>query len=256
MSLIAPPPLLTHTRDRQQPAAGSPPSFELPAIAFFGRSFGEYCRMFDLDPAELRQRPVLDVAAGPSAFTAEACRLGIDAVAVAPLYGSEPAELTRRVEADLQKMITRMRGQPGCFRFRSFPSFAAAERDRRAAAQRFLEDYRNQAGHGRYFGAALPQLPFLDSTFDLVLCAHLLFIYSRQFDYAFHLAACRELMRVARDEVRIHPVCGPDGRPFSDLERLTSDLATVGIEARVVMVDYEFFVGSDSTLILTHRASK
>ena len=64
---------------------------ELPSISFFGRSLDEYVRFFSLDIDELRGRPVLDVAGGPSSFTAEACRRGIDAVADDPLYGSTPA---------------------------------------------------------------------------------------------------------------------------------------------------------------------
>lgn len=59
-----------------------------------------------------------------------------------------------------------------------------------------LEDYEAHFVHGRYFGAALPRLPFFDRTFHVVLCAHLLFIHAAQFDYAFHLAAGRELVRV------------------------------------------------------------
>ena len=53
---------------------------------------------------------------------------------------------------------------------------------------------------------ALPRLPFFDGAFDLVLCAHLLFIYARRFDFAWHLAACQELVRVSAGEVRLHPV--------------------------------------------------
>ncbi|WP_221032023.1 methyltransferase [Actomonas aquatica] len=228
------------------------PVFERPAVAFFGRSLAEYVQFFDLDVDALRGRSVLDVAAGPSSFTAEARRGGVEAVAVDPLYARNPADLERQVAQDYEHMFERMRtGQnSGRFRFKSFASVDEAEADRRRAAKRFLGDFAAHREHGRYFGAALPKLPFLDGAFDVVLCAHLLFIYPALFDFAFHLAACRELMRVARDEVRIHPVCGADGQPYPQLGDLIGELGESGVEAREVPVDYEFFAGATTMLVL------
>jgi hypothetical protein len=252
---------------------------ELPSISFFGRSLDEYVRFFSLDIDELRGRPVLDVAAGPSSFTAEACRRGIDAVAVDPLYGSTPATLATHVQLDYAKMFTQMRAKPGLFKLGAikgdkvrgndrntparasarasayFSSIDAAEVERRAAAQRFLADYEAHFVHSRYIGASLPKLPFFDGAFDLVLCAHLLFTYSRTFDFDWHLAACRELARVSAGEVRIHPICGLDGRRYGELPRLRRELLARGIRSDVVEVDYEFFVGSDSMLVLNPATS-
>lgn len=248
---------------------------ELPSISFFGRSLDEYVRFFALEIDKLRGRPVLDVAAGPSSFTAEACRRGIDAVAVDPLYGSTPATLATHVQLDYAKMFTQMRAKPRLFKLGAlrtdktqsgnrrantrasgyFSSIDAAEIERRAAAQRFLADYEAHFVHSRYIGASLPKLPFLNGAFDLVLCAHLLFTYSRTFDFDWHLAACRELARVSAGEVRIHPVCGPDGRRYDELNRLRRELLARGITSEVVDVDYEFFVGSDSMLVLNPTPS-
>jgi hypothetical protein len=86
-----------------------------------------------------------------------------------------------------------------------------------------------------------------------VLCAHLLFVYAKRFDFAFHLEACRELVRVSRDEVRIHPVVGLGGKPYAGLDPLRSALAAEGIASNVVPVNYEFFAGSDSMLVLRRR---
>ncbi len=229
------------------------PSFELSSVAFFGRSLAEYARFFPLDLPALRGRAVLDVAAGPSAFTAEANRLGVRATAVDPLYGCSAETLSAHVRLDYARTLTKMRAKPGIFRLKSFVSLDEAEADRRAAAATFMADYEAGFLDNRYVGGSLPRLPFADASFDLVLCAHLLFIYERLFDYEFHLAACRELVRVSKGAVRIHPVCGPDGHPYRELVRLRSDLAEQGIETRVDRVDYEFFHGSDSTLVLTQR---
>lgn len=231
----------------------SSPSFELSSVAFFGRSLAEYARFFPLNPDALRGCAVLDVAAGPSAFAATANRLGIRVTAVDPLYGCAPDTLAAHVRLDYARTLAQMRAKPEIFRLKSFASLDEAERDRRAAAEAFLADYEAGFLDNRYVGGALPRLPFADASFDLVLCAHLLFIYERLFDYAFHLAACRELARVSRGEVRIHPVCGPDGRPYRELARLRADLAADGIASRVEAVDYEFFRGSATTLVLATR---
>src|SRR4051812_34110924 len=149
--------------------AHPPPEIDLPSVSFFGRTLAEYAQFFSLDVPALRGRAVLDVAAGPSSFTAEACRQRIDAVAVDPLYGCSVEALSTHVQIDYERMFAQMRAKPGLFRFKSFPSIDAAESDRRIAAQRFLTDYAAHFVHGRYVGAALPRLPFLDRAFDLVL---------------------------------------------------------------------------------------
>ena len=223
---------------------------ELPTVSFFGRTFEEYTRFFALDPAALRRRAVLDVAAGPSSFTAEAGCHGIDAVAVDPLYGHGGGQLAARVREDYRRMFAQMRAKRHLFRLKSFKSFAAAEADRRLAAARFLADFDGNGRHGRYVRAELPVLPFLDQSFSLVLCAHLLFIYADRFDYEWHLNACLELVRVSAGEVRIHPVCSAAGRTYAELDRLRADLAARGIRSDIVPVRYEFFAGADSMLVL------
>jgi hypothetical protein len=237
------------------PKAAPTSEIDLPSVSFFGRSLAEYTQFFALDVATLRGRDVLDVAAGPSSFTAEACARKINAVAVDPLYGAAVGTLASRVEADYQQMFAQMRAKPRLFRLKAFPSFDAAEADRRGAAQRFLTDYDTHFIHNRYVGGTLPRLPFFDGTFDLVLCAHLLFIYANRFDHDWHLAACRELVRVSAEEVRIHPLCGADGKPYPGLARLRRELRESGIASEVRAIDYEFFTGSNSMLVLRKDAS-
>jgi hypothetical protein len=230
---------------------------DLPAVSFFGRTLAEYARFFALDVPALRGRDVLDVAAGPSSFTAEACARRIDAVAVDPMYGHTPDKLTAQVHADYPTMFAKMRANPGLFRLgeQGFETLGDAEADRQLAAQRFLTDYETHFAHGRYVGGSLPRLPFFDGTFDLVLCAHLLFTYALRFDFDWHVAACRELVRVTADEVRIHPLCGLDGRPYPKLAALRRELKVGGIESEVRRVDYEFFAGSHSMLVLRRVAA-
>lgn len=228
----------------------APRELEIPSVAFFGRTLAEYAQFFALDVDALDGLAVLDVAAGPSSFTAEACRRGADAVAVDPLYGCTPEALSTHVQIDYQRVLGQMRAKPELLTFRSFGSLEEAELSRRTAAERFLADYTQHFVHNRYLGAALPHLPFLDGAFDLVLCAHLLFVYAKRFDFQFHLEACRELLRVSSGEVRIHPLVDLGGRPYYELDELRSALELEGISSEVLTINYEFFKGTDSTLIL------
>ena len=260
MPTLTSPPPLTRTQPypatpRVRPPRAGTVALDLPVVSFFGRTLEEYARFFTLDPATLRGRAILDVAAGPSSFTAEAHRHGIDAVAVDPLYNQPLPALAARIREDYARMFLQMRAKPRLFRMKAFASFDEAEADRRAAAARFLADYEGNVRHGRYVRAALPLLPFLDGAFDLVLCAHLLFIYAARFDFAWHVTACAELARVSNGEVRIHPVCGADGKPYAELDRLRAELGALGITSAVVRVNYEFFAGSSSMLVLNPKPS-
>jgi|GEM_PF-285255 Methylase involved in ubiquinone/menaquinone biosynthesis len=228
--------------------------FALPKTHFFGRDLAEYRRLFALhDAHELRAGArVLDVAAGPASFAAEASALGVNVTAVDPCYGARLETLAVLARADHARVAAQMRAKPGLLRpgATSFPDLENAIAARRAAAERFLADYETGFVVGRYVGAALPRLPFADASFDLVLCGHLLFLHAGLFDHDFHLASCRELVRVTRPggEVRLHPLCGGDGREYPRLGELLDALAAEGVTAVRVPVSGAFFHGSVATL--------
>ncbi|MCE2448991.1 MAG: hypothetical protein J4F35_11580 [Candidatus Latescibacteria bacterium] len=67
---------------------------------------------------------------------------------------------------------------------------------RRDVLTAFIADFQVATRSGRYVSACLPELPFLSASFDLVLCSHLLFLYSAEFDAEMHLSFLRELLRV------------------------------------------------------------
>ena len=253
-TLTAPPPPRP-TIESRSPFSSVTASAEHLPVRFVGRTLAEYVQCFALELSALKGRDVLDVAAGPSSFVAEACARGIDAVAVDPLYGATTEALATRVQLDQAQLVTPKRGTPELFRLKSLSSMDAAEADGRLAGQRFLADYATHFVHGRYVGGSLPRLPFFDNAFDVVLCAHLLFFQAGRFDFEWHTVACRELVRVTAGEVRIQPVCGADGRPHPKLTALRRELAAGGIESEVVRVSYEFAGGSQSMLVLRKEGS-
>src|SRR6185436_15628151 len=137
MPTLAPPPppaLDSGFRTSRSLSVAASSEIDLPSVSFFGRSLAEYVSFFALDLNALRGRDVLDVAAGPSSFVAEACARRIDAVGVDPLYGATPDELAGHVQLDYPKMFAQMRAKARLFKLKAFPSLAVAEAERRAAA--------------------------------------------------------------------------------------------------------------------------
>jgi ubiquinone/menaquinone biosynthesis C-methylase UbiE len=234
------------------------PSFSVPDIAFFGRSLAEYQVFFGIRAADFVGRRVLDIAAGPSSFAAEAACAGVDATAYDPLYRCNEHALRMRATDGLHRMFATMRTRPEMFRLRSFASLDAAEADRRRASERFLADYYTGVAVGRYVSAALPSLPCADASADLVLCGHLLFVYDDRLDLDFHIAACRELARVARAdaEVRIHPIVNLRGETSAFVAPVREALGVHGIASEIIDVDYEFFRGTTKTLVLRRGSAK
>ena len=238
--------------------ADHPGIFALPKTHFFGRDLAEYRRIFALrEERDIRPGArVLDVAAGPASFTAELTRLRRDLTVVAadPHYGARPDALATLARSDHARVAAQMRAKPGLLRPgpESFPDLENAIAARRAATERFLADYEGGFVLGRYVGAALPDLPFADASFDLVLCAHLLFLHAGLLDPAFHRAALRELLRVTAPggELRLHPLCGADGRVYPHLAEMLAELAAEGVTIERIAVRGAFFHAADATLVL------
>ncbi|MFD5464242.1 methyltransferase domain-containing protein [Kitasatospora sp. NPDC127059] len=212
------------------------------------RSFAEYRAMFALTDRDLAQR-VLDCPGGAASFVAEAGRQGIDAVAVDREYAVHREELGLLVERETSfKRDLLVRETTGWSR----SWYADADdmiRQWTANARLFRADI--AARPERYAAGALPELPFPDDSFDLVLSSHLVFSYGNRLGREAVRAALLELARVARREVRLFPVMVYDtGERYRGLERLREELAGVGIGSRVERVAYEFQPGDGEMLVL------
>ena len=85
--------------------------------------------------------------------------------------------------------------------------------------------------------------------FHMALCSHLLFLYSEQLSFDFHLAAIRELLRVA-PEVRIFPLVELNVNRSRHLDALLAHIRADGFRADVCTVDYEFQRGGHQMLHL------
>jgi len=171
--------------------------FTLDAIVLWGRSFDEYRRMFALTDADRHAR-VLGCADGPASFNADATRRGMRVTSCDPLYRCDARQIRDRIAATFDQIVDETRRNADEFVWTGETlSVDALACVRTAAMNLFLDDYKAGRREGRYVDGELPSLPFANRAFDLALCSHFLFLYTKQLSQDFHIAAVRELRRVA-----------------------------------------------------------
>jgi hypothetical protein len=225
--------------------------FTLDAVVPWGRSFDEYCRMFALSSDDLQQR-ILGCADGPASFNADATAAGLTVVSCDPLYRFTAADIRRRVAETTEVIIDQTRRNQHEFVWTSIRSIEELRELRVSAMERFLADFETGKTEGRYLDAELPKLPFDDAAFDLALCSHFLFLYSEQLSEDFHVAAIREMSRVAR-QVRVFPLLELGGARSRHIEPVIRRLKEDGFAVTVETVPYEFQRGGNQMLRLGRK---
>ena len=202
--------------------------------------------MFALTPGDFLGR-ILDCASGPSSFNSELAVEGYVIVSCDPLYSLAACEMRARIDATYDAMVANARTAREEFVWREFISPEHLGGARMAAMQRFLSDFPDGLGEGRYLAQALPHLDFHDGAFDLALCSSFLFTYTEQLSADFHVAAIREMCRVAR-AARIFPLLKAYGGPSPYLEPVLDGLCDLGYTASIREVPYEFQRGGNKML--------
>ncbi len=226
---------------------------DIDRIAFIGRTYSEYMRMFGLDETVFQGGGVLDCAAGPSSFTAEAHRSGLRATACDVLYELPVDRLIAKGKNDIELVFEKLDEVRHLYTWKYYRDMDEIISFRHASLDLFSRDYPKGLGEGRYVHAELPRLPFPDKMFSLVLASHLLFLYGDRLDLEFHQACLKELVRVSSKEVRIFPLQGLDARPYPHMDRLLAFLEAERINADVVEVPFEFQKGSNRVMRLRRK---
>ena len=225
----------------------------LDRVVFYGRILQEYQLIFNFDHDEHAGLKILDCPAGASSFTSEACRLGVDVVAVDPMFGKPAVDLLKAGEEDINHVMQGVSKSPGLFNWSFYPTLEVLRSYRMTALRRFSHDYATPGSAERYVNASLPNLLFDDESFDITLSGHFLFTYSDMLDYDFHLKALLELVRVSRIEVRVYPVVGRDGSKPGFFGDLLSSLAREGVKSELIPSRFEFQKCGGQILRLTRQ---
>lgn len=202
--------------------------------------------MFALSDVDLKGR-LLGCGDGPASFNAVATSLGASVISCDPIYRWGVPELRGRIADTYVQVLEQTRQNEHEFVWDTIPSVEALGRARMAAMEAFLTDYPVGRAAGRYVEAELPTLPFEDRSFDLVLCSHLLFLYSTQLGEPFHHASLLELCRVA-PEVRVFPLLALGGGRSPYVDGSVALLRSQGLSVSVETVAYEFQRGGNQML--------
>ncbi len=225
---------------------------ELHATVPWGRSFDEYLRMFALGESDLDRR-IIGCGDGPAAFNAEMTRRGKRVVSVDPLYRFAADEIRQRIHEVCDQMVEGARSKADAFNWTDFGSPEELGRRRMEIMQTFLADFPTGRLQGRYIEAALPRLPFRPCEFELALCSHLLFTYSRLLSEDDHVAAIGEMCRVA-GEARIFPILDMfDGGRSRHVDGVIGRLRDTGFAVALERVPYEFQRGGNEMLRVVRR---
>jgi hypothetical protein len=217
-------------------------------IIVSSRPYDEYRAMFGLTDAEILAGPVLDCPGGAGAFAAGVRARGGRAVSADPAYALPPGELVAEVEAGFARGLRYLDENRDSYVWTFFSSVEDLEARRMAALREFAEDFRGE--DERYRAAALPDLPIADGAFRLVLSGYLLFAYPDHLDDPAQEAGLRELLRVAREEVRVYPLIDTAYVRHPAIDALRRRLGADGVESEVRTVDYAFQSGASEVLVL------
>jgi hypothetical protein len=228
-------------------------SFSRDKIWFLGRSYPEYMSMFNLNPEFLKSKKILDCAAGASSFTPVLGNQGYDITALDPLYGMDYESVKERSIDDFYTLIKAHSGMDDKVDWGFFKNSKNMIEERMKTCREFIDDYKVFKGL-RYIEGKLPELPFQDNHFSLVLCSHLLFLYDDRLDYQFHLESIREMLRVTSGEIRIYPIVHLRGEgeksPF--VKQITRDIADEG-DVEILDVGYRFRKGGKEMMKISNE---
>ncbi|GMK45655.1 hypothetical protein PghCCS26_27830 [Paenibacillus glycanilyticus] len=224
--------------------------YEQVGVAMTCRGFDEYARMFELTERELAKGKVLDVAGGGSSFTADAVSRGYDATAADPRYALDTVAWLEEAAAEIETSTAKLDKLREHFDWSYYGSLEQHREGRLQSLERFRMHLQSVEGRSRYAAGSLPELPFEDYAFSLVLCSHFLFLYAEQFGFEFHKQSLLELMRVCKPggEVRVYPLYSLGWKPYERMDELLAAVRANGGEPELMASGLPFIPGSSQFL--------
>lgn len=213
----------------------------------WGRNLEEYKEMFQLSSNDLHSK-ILGCGDGPSSFNAEVTKLQGDVTSIDPIYQFTKDEIGQRINETSAVVIKQLELHRDDYVWKNIQSVDALLSIRLHAMDDFLKDYEDGKRENRYIHQELPNLSFEESSFDLVLSSHFLFLYSEHLNLQFHIDAILEMCRVAKKEVRIFPIYNLQNQKSQHVEAVIKELSKQGFQSEIIKTDYEFQKGANEML--------
>lgn len=219
---------------------------DIDRIIFIGRTFDEYIDMFNLQNENLKDKKLLDCPAGACSFTALGRNNGLDVKACDIAYTFETNDLYNKGQQDVAHAIEKMELSKSNYNWNYFKNTSELKTHRLQALEDCTEDMKKYPESYRY--VSLPELPYEDNEFDILLSAHFLFMYSDRLDYQYHIQTINEMLRVTREEIRIFPLINLEGKRYEYLNDVIKYLNELGYITEEIKVDYEFQTNANTML--------
>ncbi len=226
---------------------------KLEKVTPLGRSLEEYWLMFGLTEKDLDKK-IIGIGDGPASFNAEMKELGNKVTSVDPLYEFSGEEIEKQFYEVIDQVIEQVASSPSDWIWAYHTSPEHLKLHRKQAIIKFLKDYEQGKAEGRYLLGKLPLLDFKDSAFDIALCSHFLFLYSKHYDYEFHKSSVYEMLRIA-GEVRIFPLLDLMLNPSAHIKQLAEELRGDGYNVEIKQVQYEMQRGGNKLMVITKQDS-
>ncbi|MBX9869015.1 MAG: hypothetical protein K2X63_04400, partial [Burkholderiaceae bacterium] len=173
-------------------------------VLLWGHTLAEYQLMFDLGPRLLKQR-ILEIGFGPSSLNSELTQQGGQVISCHELYSFPYQKIVETAACGFQQLAIRLKESQHQFVWKNYADAKALLQSREQVHQAWLADLKAGLAARRYQATIMPTLAFPDHEFGLALCANTQFGHWASTDLNFHLAAIKELCRVAH-EVRVFPL--------------------------------------------------
>ena len=211
-------------------------------IAITGRIFEEYSAFFDLELEDLKSKKILDCPSGASSFVQTLKQNGIFAKGVDIIYKFTKDEIEKQGIKTLEK-IYQNTSWMDAYKMDFYKTKENHKKHREDALKGFLEDYNLDD----YIYCELPNLPFENKEFDLLLSSHLFFVYDDRLDYDFHKNSILEMLRVSK-EVRLFPLVDIQNskvleeKNFSPFVYKIIEELSKDFKCEIIKTDFEFQV--------------
>jgi hypothetical protein len=223
-------------------------SSDLERIVFIGRTFEEYMEIFSLSKEELKGKKILDCPSGACSFTSVGNKMGLDVTACDIAYYHDANDLKQKGFQDIEHAMAHVRNDKENYVWNYFSDVEELRKERLNALISCSEDMLESPE--RYIPATLPVLPFEDGEFDIILSAHLLFMYADRLNNDFHISTLNELLRISKGEVRIFPLVDLKGKRYEHIDHIKYHLQDSGCTFEKVKVAYEFQNNTNSMLVI------